>query len=170
MKPTYTSTLQSSLKWMFHSHWSDNVLKFWQNHWTLLQSCGTRWPYLLGLTSPRNTPCSSTCKHLPSSTEPDHTCWKCSDVILIWCFYLSSYAGPCSQKSDFRFRLGWSTYLASTEKVIVASFDGRGSGFQGDEIMHLIYKRLGTYEVEDQITAARWKHSAFQEHTCRKKV
>ncbi|XP_031414729.1 dipeptidyl peptidase 4 [Clupea harengus] len=65
------------------------------------------------------------------------------------------YAGPCSQKSDFRFRLGWSTYLASTEKVIVASFDGRGSGFQGDEIMHLIYKRLGTYEVEDQITAAR---------------
>ncbi|XP_062383632.1 dipeptidyl peptidase 4 [Sardina pilchardus] len=65
------------------------------------------------------------------------------------------YAGPCSQKSDFRFRLGWSAYLASTEKVIVASFDGRGSGYQGDEIMHLIYKRLGTYEVEDQITAAR---------------
>ncbi|XP_063067949.1 dipeptidyl peptidase 4 [Engraulis encrasicolus] len=65
------------------------------------------------------------------------------------------YAGPCSQKSDFRFRLSWSTYLASTEKVIVASFDGRGSGYQGDEIMHLIYKRLGTYEVEDQITAAR---------------
>ncbi|KAL2087566.1 hypothetical protein ACEWY4_016394 [Coilia grayii] len=65
------------------------------------------------------------------------------------------YAGPCSQKSDFRFRLNWATYLASTEKIIVASFDGRGSGYQGDEIMHLIYKRLGTYEVEDQITAAR---------------
>uniref|UniRef100_A0A9J7XD50 Dipeptidyl-peptidase 4 n=1 Tax=Cyprinus carpio carpio TaxID=630221 RepID=A0A9J7XD50_CYPCA len=65
------------------------------------------------------------------------------------------YAGPCSQKSDFRFRVGWSTYLASTEKVIVASFDGRGSGYQGDKIMHALYKRLGTYEVEDQITAAR---------------
>ncbi|KAL7831512.1 hypothetical protein SRHO_G00310150 [Serrasalmus rhombeus] len=65
------------------------------------------------------------------------------------------YAGPCSQKSDFRFRINWSTYLASTENVIVASFDGRGSGFQGDKIMHSIYKRLGTYEVEDQITAAR---------------
>ncbi|NP_001154809.1 dipeptidyl peptidase 4 [Danio rerio] len=65
------------------------------------------------------------------------------------------YAGPCSQKSDFRFRVGWSTYLASTERVIVASFDGRGSGYQGDQIMHALYKRLGTYEVEDQITAAR---------------
>ncbi|XP_060714983.1 dipeptidyl peptidase 4 [Tachysurus vachellii] len=65
------------------------------------------------------------------------------------------YAGPCSQKSDFRFRINWSTYLASTENIIVASFDGRGSGYQGDRIMHSIYKRLGTYEVEDQITAAR---------------
>ncbi|XP_051550575.1 dipeptidyl peptidase 4 [Myxocyprinus asiaticus] len=65
------------------------------------------------------------------------------------------YAGPCSQKSDFRYRVSWSTYLASTENVIVASFDGRGSGYQGDKIMHSIYKRLGSYEVEDQITAAR---------------
>uniref|UniRef100_W5L275 Dipeptidyl-peptidase 4 n=1 Tax=Astyanax mexicanus TaxID=7994 RepID=W5L275_ASTMX len=66
------------------------------------------------------------------------------------------YAGPCSQKSDLRFRIGWTTYLASTEKVIVASFDGRGSGYQGDKIMHSIYKRLGTYDVEDQITAAKY--------------
>ncbi|XP_059184297.1 dipeptidyl peptidase 4 [Centropristis striata] len=65
------------------------------------------------------------------------------------------YAGPCSQKVDFLYRVSWSTYLASTEKVIVASFDGRGSGYQGDELMHAIYKRLGTFEVEDQITAAR---------------
>ncbi|XP_074483766.1 dipeptidyl peptidase 4-like [Sebastes fasciatus] len=65
------------------------------------------------------------------------------------------YAGPCSQKADYVYRVGWSTYLASTEKIIVASFDGRGSGYRGDELMHAIYKRLGTYEVEDQITAAR---------------
>ncbi|XP_067116216.1 dipeptidyl peptidase 4-like isoform X1 [Osmerus mordax] len=65
------------------------------------------------------------------------------------------YAGPCSQKADFRYRLSWATYLASTEKIIVASFDGRGSGYQGDELMHSIYQRLGTYEVEDQITAAK---------------
>ncbi|KAF1371634.1 hypothetical protein PFLUV_G00270500 [Perca fluviatilis] len=65
------------------------------------------------------------------------------------------YAGPCSQKADFIYRVSWSTYLASTEKIIVASFDGRGSGYQGDKLMHAIYKGLGTYEVEDQITAAR---------------
>ncbi|XP_033835054.1 dipeptidyl peptidase 4-like [Periophthalmus magnuspinnatus] len=65
------------------------------------------------------------------------------------------YAGPCSQKVDYLYRVNWATYLASTEKIIVASFDGRGSGYQGDEIMHKLYQRLGTYEVEDQITAAK---------------
>lgn len=65
------------------------------------------------------------------------------------------YAGPCSQKVDLRYRVNWSTYLASTEKVIVASFDGSGSGYQGDVLMHKIYRRLGTDEVEDQIKATR---------------
>ncbi|NXJ59849.1 DPP4 peptidase, partial [Rostratula benghalensis] len=68
---------------------------------------------------------------------------------------LDVYAGPCSQKVDYAFRISWATYLASTEQIIVASFDGRGSGYQGDEIMHAINRRLGTYEVEDQIEAAR---------------
>ncbi|NXV47785.1 DPP4 peptidase, partial [Uria aalge] len=68
---------------------------------------------------------------------------------------LDVYAGPCSQKVDLAFRISWATYLASTEQIIVASFDGRGSGYQGDEIMHAINRRLGTYEVEDQIEAAR---------------
>uniref|UniRef100_A0A668AL80 Fibroblast activation protein, alpha n=1 Tax=Myripristis murdjan TaxID=586833 RepID=A0A668AL80_9TELE len=65
------------------------------------------------------------------------------------------YAGPCSQRVDFRYRLNWGSYLSSTEGIIYASFDGRGSGYQGDKIMHSIYQRLGTYEVEDQITAVR---------------
>ncbi|KAG6940040.1 dipeptidyl peptidase 4 [Chelydra serpentina] len=68
---------------------------------------------------------------------------------------LDVYAGPCSQKADYAFRINWATYLASTEQIIVASFDGRGSGYQGDEIMHAVNRRLGTYEVEDQISAAR---------------
>ncbi|XP_010286806.1 PREDICTED: dipeptidyl peptidase 4, partial [Phaethon lepturus] len=68
---------------------------------------------------------------------------------------LDVYAGPCSQKVDYAFRISWSTYLASTEQIIVASFDGRGSGYQGDEILHAVNRRLGTYEVEDQISAAR---------------
>lgn len=65
------------------------------------------------------------------------------------------YAGPCSQRVDYRFKLNWGTYLSSSHGIIVASLDGRGSGYRGDEIMHAIYRRLGTYEVEDQITAVR---------------
>uniref|UniRef100_A0A8C2L518 Fibroblast activation protein, alpha n=1 Tax=Cyprinus carpio TaxID=7962 RepID=A0A8C2L518_CYPCA len=69
--------------------------------------------------------------------------------------FIQVYGGPASQNTDYVFRLEWATYLCSTEKVIIASFDGRGSGFQGDELMHAIYGRLGTYEVEDQISAVR---------------
>ncbi|KAK9537562.1 hypothetical protein VZT92_005167 [Zoarces viviparus] len=65
------------------------------------------------------------------------------------------YGGPCSQEVDYRFKLNWDTYLSSSNGIIVASFDGRGSGYQGDEIMHAIYRRLGTFEVEDQIAAVR---------------
>uniref|UniRef100_A0A673D0C8 Dipeptidyl peptidase 4-like n=1 Tax=Sphaeramia orbicularis TaxID=375764 RepID=A0A673D0C8_9TELE len=65
------------------------------------------------------------------------------------------YGGPCSQTVSYRFKLNWGTYLSSSYGIIYASFDGRGSGYQGDEIMHSIYHRLGTFEVEDQLTAVR---------------
>ncbi|XP_062313975.1 dipeptidyl peptidase 4 [Osmerus eperlanus] len=65
------------------------------------------------------------------------------------------YGGPCSQNTESRFRINWDLYLSSTEGIIIASFDGRGTGYQGDRIMHSIYQRLGTFEVEDQITAVR---------------
>uniref|UniRef100_A0A3Q2Y8A8 Fibroblast activation protein, alpha n=1 Tax=Hippocampus comes TaxID=109280 RepID=A0A3Q2Y8A8_HIPCM len=68
---------------------------------------------------------------------------------------LDVYGGPCSQRVDYRFKLNWSTFLASTYGIIVARFDGRGSGYQGDKIMHAIYRRLGTIEVEDQMEAVR---------------
>ncbi|XP_039884143.1 dipeptidyl peptidase 4 [Simochromis diagramma] len=65
------------------------------------------------------------------------------------------YGGPCSQSVNYRFKLNWGTYLSSSHEIIIASFDGRGSGYQGDEIMHSIYRHLGTFEVEDQIAAVR---------------
>ncbi|XP_077436943.1 dipeptidyl peptidase 4 isoform X2 [Vanacampus margaritifer] len=65
------------------------------------------------------------------------------------------YGGPASQRVDSRFKLSWSTVLASAHGIIVVRFDGRGSGYQGDAIMHSIYRRLGTFEVEDQIAAVR---------------
>uniref|UniRef100_A0A3Q1GWZ0 Fibroblast activation protein, alpha n=1 Tax=Acanthochromis polyacanthus TaxID=80966 RepID=A0A3Q1GWZ0_9TELE len=74
---------------------------------------------------------------------------------------LISYAGPCSQSVNYRFKLNWGTYLSSSHGIIIASFDGRGSGYQGDEIMHAIYRRLGTFEVEDQITAVKFIDMGF---------
>ncbi|XP_077392116.1 dipeptidyl peptidase 4 [Festucalex cinctus] len=68
---------------------------------------------------------------------------------------LDVYGGPGSQRVDNRFKLSWSTFLASTHGVIVVRFDGRGSGYQGDKVMHSIYRRLGTFEVEDQIMIVR---------------
>lgn len=65
------------------------------------------------------------------------------------------YGGPSSQSVSYRFKLNWATYLTSTLDIIYASFDGRGTGYQGDEIMHSIYHRLGTFEVEDQLIAIR---------------
>ncbi|KAM4697885.1 prolyl endopeptidase FAP-like [Rhinophrynus dorsalis] len=65
------------------------------------------------------------------------------------------YGGPSSQEVHHTFSIGWKTYLASTEGIIVASLDGRGTAYQGDKFMHAIYRRLGTVEVEDQIFAVR---------------
>lgn len=65
------------------------------------------------------------------------------------------YGGPCSQTVSYRYKLHWSTSLTSTYDIIYASFDGRGAGYQGDQILHSIYHRLGTFEIEDQLTAIR---------------
>uniref|UniRef100_A0A3P9NQ78 Fibroblast activation protein, alpha n=1 Tax=Poecilia reticulata TaxID=8081 RepID=A0A3P9NQ78_POERE len=65
------------------------------------------------------------------------------------------YAGPCSQSVSYQNKLNWGTYLSSSLGIIVASVDGRGSGYQGDEILHAIYRQLGTFEVEDQMSAVR---------------
>lgn len=66
------------------------------------------------------------------------------------------YGGPCSQNVKHTFSISWITYLASKEGIIVALVDGRGTAYQGDKILHAVYRRLGVYEVEDQISAVKW--------------
>ncbi|KAK2839438.1 hypothetical protein Q5P01_013178 [Channa striata] len=46
----------------------------------------------------------------------------------------------------------WDSVLVSSDSVIVARLDGRGSGFQGQRILHEVHQRLGTVDVQDQIT------------------
>jgi len=65
------------------------------------------------------------------------------------------YSGPGYQKAVDRFYFSWRDYVASSLDVIVMAFDGRGTGYRGDEIMHMVYKKLGQYEPIDQIDAAR---------------
>ncbi|XP_069080360.1 prolyl endopeptidase FAP-like isoform X3 [Pleurodeles waltl] len=65
------------------------------------------------------------------------------------------YGGPGSQEVQHTFAIGWRTYLASSENIIVASVDGRGTAYQGDSFMHTVYKRLGTFEVQDQMSAVK---------------
>uniref|UniRef100_A0A8C7ZNW6 Dipeptidyl-peptidase 10 (Non-functional) n=1 Tax=Oryzias sinensis TaxID=183150 RepID=A0A8C7ZNW6_9TELE len=60
---------------------------------------------------------------------------------------------PGGQAVSDRFSLGWESVLVSSERVIVARLDGRGSRSQGGRILHGVHKRLGTVDAQDQITA-----------------
>ncbi|XP_048050704.1 inactive dipeptidyl peptidase 10-like isoform X1 [Megalobrama amblycephala] len=61
----------------------------------------------------------------------------------------------CQQVND-RFRLEWADVLVSCDDVIVARVDGRGSGFQGQQILQDVYKRLGLVDAEDQLSALEY--------------
>lgn len=50
-----------------------------------------------------------------------------------------------------RWKIDWSSYLASARDYIVVQVDGRGSSGQGYHLQHQIYKKLGAVEVEDQL-------------------
>ena len=56
------------------------------------------------------------------------------------------------------FQLGWMSYLTTTNDVIYASIDGRGSGARGDDFLYAVYQKLGTVEVQDQLKAIEWVH------------
>ncbi|KAJ3591894.1 hypothetical protein NHX12_007024 [Muraenolepis orangiensis] len=62
-------------------------------------------------------------------------------------------SAPGEQSVNDRFLLDWDSVLVSLDNVIVARLDGRGSGFQGQRVLHEVHQRLGTAEVQDQIAA-----------------
>lgn len=66
---------------------------------------------------------------------------------------IHSYGGPGSQKVRESFSIGWQTYMASTHKVAYAFVDGRGTAARGDDFRFLLYRKVGTIEIEDQILA-----------------
>ncbi|XP_031621025.1 venom dipeptidyl peptidase 4-like isoform X2 [Contarinia nasturtii] len=65
------------------------------------------------------------------------------------------YAGPGSQSSLDRWEISFSSYLVTSQKYILAQIDGRGSGNRGQNLLHTIYRAMGTVEVEDQIETTK---------------
>lgn len=65
------------------------------------------------------------------------------------------YGGPDSFSVIRKFSLDWGSHLAANRSIIYARIDGRGSGLRGDRLLHQIYLRLGTVEIEDQLITAR---------------
>ncbi|XP_047456351.1 inactive dipeptidyl peptidase 10-like [Mugil cephalus] len=65
-------------------------------------------------------------------------------------------SAPGGQAVSDRFSISWDSVLVSSDDVIVARLDGRGSGFQGQRILHEVYQRMGTVDVQDQIAAVEY--------------
>ncbi|RXM33990.1 Inactive dipeptidyl peptidase 10 [Acipenser ruthenus] len=63
---------------------------------------------------------------------------------------------PGSQLVTDRFLLDWDSVLVSSHDVIVARFDGRGSGFQGERVLQAVHQQLGIVDVQDQIAAIEY--------------
>lgn len=63
---------------------------------------------------------------------------------------------PGGQTVAERFHMDWATALVSSFGAIVVRCDGRGSGFQGTNLLHWIQKRLGVFEEQDQKDALRY--------------
>lgn len=65
------------------------------------------------------------------------------------------YAGPDSYNGFDKWELDYGSYLASNKSIIYAHINGRGSGMRGDKLLHQIYRKFGTVEVDDQIETAK---------------
>ena len=72
--------------------------------------------------------------------------------------FMFQYSGPGSQQVSNSWDNGnaiWFEMLAQ-KGYIIACVDGRGTGYKGAKFKKVTYKNLGKYEIEDQITAAKW--------------
>ncbi|XP_070587124.1 inactive dipeptidyl peptidase 10 [Erythrolamprus reginae] len=63
---------------------------------------------------------------------------------------------PGSQLVTDKFHVDWDSVLVNSDNVIIAQFDGRGSGFQGLKILQEVHRSLGSVEVKDQIVAVEY--------------
>ncbi|XP_056127323.1 inactive dipeptidyl peptidase 10-like isoform X1 [Rhinichthys klamathensis goyatoka] len=65
-------------------------------------------------------------------------------------------AAPGGQQVNEQYAVDWDSVLVSSDNVIVARLDGRGSGFQGQKVLQDVHKRLGAVELQDQLAAVEY--------------
>ncbi|XP_045459400.1 venom dipeptidyl peptidase 4-like [Melitaea cinxia] len=66
------------------------------------------------------------------------------------------YGGPDTSLVTRQWNVDWGTSLVSRYGIAVARIDGRGSSLRGVDNMFALNRRLGTVEIEDQITVTRF--------------
>ncbi|MEG2527807.1 MAG: DPP IV N-terminal domain-containing protein [Mucinivorans sp.] len=77
------------------------------------------------------------------------------DSLKTYPLFMTQYSGPGSQTVADNWSVGWEAALVK-DGYLVASVDGRGTGFRGYEFRSLTYGQLGKFELEDQIAAAKY--------------
>ena len=69
---------------------------------------------------------------------------------------MMQYSGPGSQRVLNRWEaFDWLHYMVG-EGYLVVCVDPRGTGGRGEEFSHCIYRKMGIYESQDQISAAKY--------------
>lgn len=66
------------------------------------------------------------------------------------------YGGPGSVRILDTFSIGYHTYQITSKNYIYVEIDGRGTGNKGNDMMFSINNRLGSYEMDDQISVAKY--------------
>ena len=61
------------------------------------------------------------------------------------------YAGPGYNYVTNDFNVGWDQFLVTNRSVAVVFIDGRGSGSSGNQQRFAVNRKLGKYEIIDQL-------------------
>lgn len=83
------------------------------------------------------------------------------NFLCLWYFGIYSDEAPGSQLVTDKFHIDWDSVLVNSDNVVIAQFDGRGSGFQGLKILQEVHRSLGSVEVKDQIAAVEYVCAKF---------
>ncbi|XP_026746181.1 venom dipeptidyl peptidase 4-like isoform X2 [Trichoplusia ni] len=71
------------------------------------------------------------------------------------------YGGPDTALVTKQWSLDWGSSLVSRWGIAIAHIDGRGSGLRGVTNMFALNKKLGTFEIEDQISVTKYLQENF---------